>query len=163
MNEVFLCLGGNIGNREVNLSTAILKIGALCGQVIAKSSIYETDAWGSSSSLKYLNQVIQIRTNLSSQKLLQTLLDIESSLGRQRTENQNADRTIDIDILFFNDEVIESDILNIPHPRLHLRYFVLIPMAEINEGYIHPILNKTIKQLALQCADTLKVNMFIKN
>ncbi len=162
MNEVFLCLGGNIGNREVNLNTAILKISELCGKVTATSSIYETEAWGSHSCLNYLNQVIKIHTHLSPQKLLKTLLNIESSLGRQRTKNQNADRTMDIDILFFNAEIIEIDNLQIPHPRLHLRNFVLKPLLEVCEVHIHPVFNKSILQLALQCPDTLKVNKFIK-
>ncbi len=160
MNIVFLCLGGNIGNREVNLSSAIAKITQLCGKILAQSSIYQTEAWGSSSQLKYLNQVIQIQTAYSPEQLLKTLLLIEKSLGRERISNQNADRTIDIDILFFNDEIIETNSLQIPHPRLHLRNFVLQPLKSINEDFFHPKLKKTIKELTLQCTDSLKVTLF---
>ncbi len=163
MNIVFLCLGGNLGNREANLSLAIAEIKQQCGKISAQSSIYQTEAWGSSSQLKYLNQVIQIQTAYSPEQLLKTLLSIEKSFGRERISNQNADRTIDIDILFFNDEIIETNILQIPHPRLHLRNFVLQPLKSINEDFFHPKLKKTIKELALQCTDSLKVTLFKKN
>jgi len=162
MNVVYLCLGGNLGNREVNLTTAILKITQFCGNLLAQSSVYETNAWGTSSTLKYLNQVIKIETNLSANNLLSALLLIEATLGRARTQNQYADRTIDIDIIFFNDDVIITPNLQIPHPRLHLRNFVLKPLAEINETIFHPILKKTIKQLALQCPDNNIVNSYLK-
>lgn len=160
MNIVFLCLGGNLGNREANLAKATAKITQQCGKILAKSSIYQTQAWGSTSQLKYLNQVIQIQTAYSPEQLLKTLLSIEKSLGRERISNQNGDRTIDIDILFFNDEVIETYNLQIPHPRLHLRNFVLQPLKSINEDFFHPIFKKTIKELALQCTDSLKVTLF---
>lgn len=162
MNLVFLCLGGNIGNREANLNSAILKIAELCGQITASSSIYETDAWGSNSNLKYLNQVIQIHTKFTPQQLMQTVLDIETDLGRQRNDNQNADRTIDIDILFFNHQIINSAKIHIPHPRLHLRKFVLMPFFEINQDFLHPEINKTIKQLLLECPDNLSLTLFKK-
>jgi 2-amino-4-hydroxy-6-hydroxymethyldihydropteridine diphosphokinase len=162
MNLVFLCLGGNIGNREANLNSAILKIAELCGQITTSSSIYETDAWGSNSNLKYLNQVIQIHTKFTPQQLMQTVLDIETDLGRQRNDNQNADRTIDIDILFFNHQIINSAKIHIPHPRLHLRKFVLMPFFEINQDFLHPILKKTIKQLLLECPDSLSLRLFKK-
>ena len=163
MNIVFLCLGGNLGNREANLSTSMAKISQLCGKIKYQSSIYETEAWGSSSQLKYLNQVIQIQTTYLPEQLLNMLLQIEKSLGRERNNSQNADRTMDIDILFFNDEIIETNTLQIPHPRLHLRNFVLQPLKNINEDFFHPKLKKTIKQLSLQCNDTSKVSIFKKN
>jgi 2-amino-4-hydroxy-6-hydroxymethyldihydropteridine diphosphokinase len=162
MNEVFLCLGGNIGNREGNLYRAISMIAKLCGQLITSSSIYETEAWGSNSNLKYLNQVVQIRTKMLPAELLQALLGIEFELGRHRKSNQNADRTMDIDILFYNDEIINLPDIQIPHPRLHLRKFVLIPFSEINEGFLHPQLKKSINQLLLECPDSLNLSVFKK-
>ncbi|MDX2173716.1 MAG: 2-amino-4-hydroxy-6-hydroxymethyldihydropteridine diphosphokinase [Bacteroidota bacterium] len=162
MNVVFLCLGGNIGNREGNLNLAISKISQMCGRIISSSSIYETDAWGSYSSLKYLNQVVQIHTKMDANELLKTLLNIEIELGRQRTSNQNADRIIDIDILFFNDEIINLPHIQIPHPRLHLRNFVLKPFSEINEAFLHPQLKKNIKELLLECPDSLTLSLFKK-
>ena len=162
MNEVFLCLGGNIGNREANLQLAILKITDTCGQLINSSSIYETEAWGSNSSLKYLNKVILIKTNLTPLKLLEALSHIEKNLGRIRMQNQNTDRTIDIDILFFNNELIDLPSLQVPHPRLHLRNFVLKPLAEINGEYFHPLIKKNIKQLLLECTDNLAISLFKK-
>jgi 2-amino-4-hydroxy-6-hydroxymethyldihydropteridine diphosphokinase len=129
--------------------------------VDAKSSIYETEAWGSNSILAYLNMAMKIRTEASAEMLLSQLLSIEKKVGRQRDINhKNADRTMDIDILFFNDLVIKTETLEIPHPRLHLRNFVLKPMMEIAHNFEHPIFKKTIETLYLQCEDTLEVRFY---
>ncbi|MBA3665594.1 MAG: 2-amino-4-hydroxy-6-hydroxymethyldihydropteridine diphosphokinase [Bacteroidetes bacterium] len=157
MNEVFLCLGGNLGDRLQNLNTAKALIAEGCGKITAQSKIYETQAWGSTSKNGFLNQVIKITTKSKANILLYQLLMIEKRLGRTRTKNKNGDRTIDIDILFYNQEVINTDGIEIPHPRLHLRKFVLKPMADIAPGFEHPLYNKTIKMLLQECADVLKV------
>ena len=157
MNVAILCLGGNIGNRTENINASKEAIDSLCGKIIAQSSIYETEAWGSDSERKYLNQVIKIETKLTANQLLSNLLKIEKKLGRKRDKNINSDRTIDIDILFFNSEVINNKTLEIPHPRLHQRNFVLKPLNEIASDFKHPVFKKTISVLHKNNKDTLKV------
>jgi 2-amino-4-hydroxy-6-hydroxymethyldihydropteridine diphosphokinase len=152
MNVTYLCLGGNIGNRESSISESILQISAKVGFIHSKSNIYETEAWGVDNQQAYLNQCICVHTSLTALQLIDTLLDIEQKLGRKRTLSEHYEpRTIDIDILFFNNEIIEQPHLIIPHPRLHLRKFVLIPMNEIATNYLHPILNKTIFNVLSSC------------
>lgn len=160
MNVVFLGLGGNLGNRQLNLQEVIAEIGRTCGEILMQSSVYETEAWGSSSANKYLNMVVKVKTELSAQNLIQKLNSIEEVLGRKRSNDRNSDRIMDIDILFFNHEVIESETLEIPHPRLHLRKFVLIPLFEIAKEFQHPILKQSVEQLLLKCPDTLEVIVF---
>lgn len=157
MNEVYLCLGGNLGDRLQNLNTAKALIAEGCGRITAQSKIYETEAWGSRSKKSFLNQVIKIVTPHEAPGLLQGLLLIEKRLGRVRTRSKNGDRIIDIDILFFNHEVIETEGIEIPHPRLHLRKFVLKPLADIDKDFVHPVSEKTIATLLKECGDTLKV------
>jgi 2-amino-4-hydroxy-6-hydroxymethyldihydropteridine diphosphokinase len=161
MNEAYLILGGNIPDRMEYLQLAIFELNKINVYIDAKSSIYETEAWGSNSIFSYLNMAMKIRTEASAEMLLSQLLIIEKKIGRQRDLNhKNADRTMDIDILFFNDLVIKTDTLEIPHPRLHLRNFVLKPMMEIAHNFIHPILKKTIETLYLQCEDELEVRFY---
>lgn len=150
-------MGGNLGDRMQNLNTAKALIAEGCGKISALSKIYETEAWGSNSQNKFLNQVIKIKTRSSAPELLAKLLNIEKKLGRIRTRNKNCDRIIDIDILFYNKEHIVSKSIEIPHPRLHLRKFVLKPLSDIDKDFIHPVLNKSIKELLEVCEDTLKV------
>ncbi|MGZ3919748.1 MAG: 2-amino-4-hydroxy-6-hydroxymethyldihydropteridine diphosphokinase [Bacteroidia bacterium] len=157
MNEVFLCLGGNLGDRMQNLNTAKALIAEGCGKITSQSKIYETDAWGSQSKNKFLNQVIKVNTKDKVEILLIKLLLIEKRLGRTRTRHKNGDRTVDIDILFYNKEHITTEDIEIPHPRLHLRKFVLKPLADIAADFIHPVFNKTISALLKECKDTLKV------
>ena len=157
MNVVFLGLGGNIGNRLENLDKIREAIKSQCGEISKNSGIYETDAWGSESSNKYLNQVVRLLTPLSPEKLLEKLLKIEHTLGRVRSAQQNSDRTADIDILVYNDAVILGEDIQIPHPRLHLRKFVLTPLCEIAPALIHPVLKKSIAALLDACNDTLQV------
>ncbi|MES2515566.1 MAG: 2-amino-4-hydroxy-6-hydroxymethyldihydropteridine diphosphokinase [Bacteroidota bacterium] len=161
MNVAYLCLGGNIGDRENALRLAVLKIGDTAGQITASSSIYETEAWGVENQQAYLNQCIELTTHLGSAELLTTLLFIEKELGRERSDSETYQpRTIDIDILFFNREIITSAQLIVPHPRLHLRKFVLVPLKDICPGFLHPLLNKTILNLWSHCPDTSEVTLF---
>lgn len=159
MNIAFLGLGGNIGDRGAILNASKLAIEAHCGKILKVSALYETEAWGINSDKKYLNQVIKIETDLKPQQLMKRLLKIEKKLGRVRTENQNSDRTIDLDLLLFNSEVIESPDLQVPHPRLHLRKFVLVPLAEIEPQLLHPVAKKTMVQLLKTCKDKLAVKV----
>lgn len=158
MNVAYLCLGGNIGNRKLILVQAMLKINEYVGSIITTSAIYETEAWGVTNQQPYLNCCIEVHTPLKSEELMKTLLEIEFDLGRKRnTQEQYAARTIDIDILFYNMDSIETKNLTIPHPRLHLRKFVLKPLNDIASHYKHPSFKKNIQQLLLDCEDTSTV------
>jgi 2-amino-4-hydroxy-6-hydroxymethyldihydropteridine diphosphokinase len=158
MNVAFLCLGGNIGNREFTLKKAVEKINHEIGKVISQSNYYETEAWGVENQDKYLNQCICIETLLTSRQVLKKSLEIELSLGRKRNHKETYEpRTIDIDMLFYNSDFIQTKELTIPHPRLHLRKFVLIPLNEIASTFLHPVLNKTIKTLLMECEDSCEV------
>jgi 2-amino-4-hydroxy-6-hydroxymethyldihydropteridine diphosphokinase len=162
MNEVYLCLGGNLGNREENISDAIRLILSEIGEIQGKSSIYQTEAWGVQNQQAYLNQVIKISTQFSPNELLEKLLSIEKQLGRKRIESANYEsRTIDIDILFYNNLIYTTENLEIPHPRLHLRNFVLIPLNQINSELTHPVFNKSIKAILAECTDVLQVKEHI--
>lgn len=160
MNVVFLSLGGNRGNRLENLQNAVNKIKDTGAEVVKASSVYETEAWGSNSKNKYLNQVIKLKTPLGGSEFLSQTLRIEKQLGRKRTNDKNADRSIDIDLLFFNKEIIHTKGLQVPHPRLHLRKFVLVPFNEIDGKFKHPTLKKSIKELLQNCPDLLEVKLY---
>lgn len=161
MNVTYLCLGGNIGDREKAIYLALLEISQQVGEITSRSNIHETEAWGVNNQQAYLNQCIEVNTVLSPFELINTLLTIEQQLGRQRTISQTYEpRTIDIDILFYNQDIIDHKQLIVPHPRLHLRKFVLVPLNEICSNYLHPLLNKTIFNLLSTCEDQLEVKLF---
>lgn len=155
MNVAFLCLGGNMGDRLANLNRTKELIKEERLNILAQSNIYETQAWGTEKSADYLNQCIKISTELDAQSLMKLLLNIEQRLGRVRTENKNQSRTVDIDMLLFNGDVIKTELLEVPHPRMHLRQFVLKPLNEIASGILHPVLHKSIHRLLMDCPDTL--------
>lgn len=157
MNAAFLCVGGNIGDRLANIQEAKRQLMGMGCQIEAESSIYQTKAWGVEEAPDYYNQILKISTKSNADVLMKILLEIEKDMGRVRSENRNASRTMDMDILFFNSDVINSEILEVPHPRLHLRNFVLVPLNEIASGFIHPIFNKSIRELLNECADTSAV------
>lgn len=158
MNEVYLCLGGNIGNRAYTMQFAISKIRDIVGHVTALSPLYETEAWGTPHQQAYFNQCLGVRTSLCANDLMAALLDIERQLGRKRNDTNGYEpRTIDIDVLFFNHDVIEQPQLIVPHPRLHLRKFVLVPLCDIAPNYRHPLLKETVRELLHRCEDPLKV------
>lgn len=161
MNAAYLCLGGNIGDREAFLAEAIRRIGERAGSLKQVSLVYETEAWGVSGQQAYLNCCISIETALAPEVLLGLLLEIETELGRTRDPWKTYEpRTIDIDILLYNDLVLEQEHLILPHPRLHLRKFVLIPLSGIAGEYLHPVLNKTIFNLLGECPDTSDVTLY---
>jgi 2-amino-4-hydroxy-6-hydroxymethyldihydropteridine diphosphokinase len=156
MNNVYLLTGGNIGDRLQNLEEACELIEEKAGKVVTRSSIYETAAWGKTDQASFLNQVLCITTPLAAEELLQELLAIELKLGRRRTEKMGP-RTIDIDILFYGNEVISNSELEVPHPRMASRRFVLTPLEEIAAHFVHPVLHKTIHELLQECPDELEV------
>lgn len=149
MEKVFIALGGNVGRVSEKFEMAIEKIREMIGPVIKQSSLYKTEPWGNKNQDDFLNNVICVETNLTSDEVLKNILAIEKTMGRNRNkDNQFAPRTIDIDILFYGNKIINTDNLIIPHPRLHLRNFVLTPLMEIAPGLIHPVLNRTIAELS---------------
>jgi 2-amino-4-hydroxy-6-hydroxymethyldihydropteridine diphosphokinase len=153
MNNVYLLIGGNMGERMANLAAARNRINIDCGRITASSSIYETEAWGYKEQPAFLNQALAIETSLEAEKLMEEILKIEMALGRKR-EIPLGPRIIDIDIIYFNDEIINSSNLTIPHPSMADRKFVLTPLVEIAPAFIHPILLKTNQVLLKECGDS---------
>ena len=145
-----------MGNSTELLSNAIEQIENKIGPLLLQSNLYATAAWGNTSQPDFLNQVIKIATNLQAVETLEIILSIEKEMGRIRTV-KNAPRIIDIDILFFNNEIINRIDLIVPHPEIQNRRFVLTPLNEIAPQMIHPVLNKTIDQLLSFCPDQLAV------
>jgi len=156
-----LLLGGNIGDRLSFLKNAIKEISVHCGDVQKISSIYETAAWGVENQPNFYNQVIKVKSHLSPEIFLQTILKIEKNLGRIRFHKWG-ERVIDIDILFINDLIINTESLTVPHPQLHKRRFTLIPLLEVSPNLNHPLLNKTITELLVDCLDQLQVSKVLE-
>ena len=144
MSKVYFSIGSNKGNRSGLINEAIDKIDIIIGKVVLKSSIYETKSWGFNSN-NFYNICILLESTLTPELILNKILTIEKDMGRLKTTDQYSDRFIDIDILFFDNMIVNSKSLEIPHPRIQLRKFVLIPMLELTPDLIHPILNKSIK------------------
>ncbi len=152
MPKIYILTGSNIGDSLALLKQAKLKINKLIGLVVQASSIYKTAPWGNTNQQDFLNQVLLVDTNLLPEQVLKTALEIEQSMGRMRTEKW-APRIIDIDILFYGDEIINQSNLIIPHSLLHERRFTLAPLAEIAPLYMHPSIHKSIELLLSECTD----------
>ncbi len=148
-HTVYLALGSNLGNRAANLKEAIAALSPQV-DVKARSKVYETPPWGYTQQDKFLNQVLKGKTYVQPEPLLKHLKRLEVALGRQATF-QNGPRLIDIDILFYDDLVFESPILTLPHPRVHERGFVLLPLMDIAPDLVHPTKHKTIRELIAGC------------
>ncbi len=158
-NQAYLLLGGNQGDvREIFLS-ARKQLQTKVGPIVSVSPLYKTEPWGFQSDEVFLNQVLFLHTQLTATQLLKTVQGIEKIHGRKRdsAENGYSSRPLDIDILFFNDAVITTPELVVPHPRLHLRNFTLHPLSDISPRFVHPVLNQTIDQLKNSCIDPHKV------
>ena len=156
MNTVYIQLGSNIGERESFISKSMEQIEENIGEIITESSVFETIPWGNENQNNFLNSVIKIKTPFDSFKVLKKSQEIENNLGRVRVEKWG-ERTIDIDILFYNNKIINTKELIIPHPLIQQRKFVLVPLSEIAPNYTHPILKKSISTLLSECKDNQKI------
>lgn len=156
MEEAYLLLGSNLGDSKKYISEAIQYISQQIGQLTGLSSLYQTASWGNTDQPDFINQVVLIKTKLNPQQLLENILVIEKKLGRERAEKWGS-RTIDIDLLFYGDQIIRDENLVVPHPFLHQRRFTLMPLVELNAGLVHPVLNQTVQTLLNELEDNLSV------
>ena len=156
MHRLFLILRRNVGDRQKILETAKSMIELRMGKIEVQSAVYQTEAWGFESS-PFLNQVVVVDTVLTSAKALDEVQAIENELGRKRLGEGYQARTMDIDILFYDDCQILTETLQIPHPRIASRRFVLVPLCEIAAQKKHPVTGLTVNEMLLQCSDTLEV------
>lgn len=160
MNTAYLILGGNKGDKLRNLQQAIFLLEKEVGAINMKSDIFITAAWGNTNQPDFFNQAVRLETHLSPHDLLKKIISIEEGLGRVRNHEKWMERTMDIDILFYNDEIIDTEDLKIPHPYIQERKFVLIPLEQLSPAFIHPILKKNIQTLLSECADELEVKCY---
>jgi len=152
MRKIYLSIGSNKGNRYSFIKEALRLIQKDIGEVILISKIYETKSWGFQSD-DFLNLCILIKSELIPTKLISKLKNLEERIGRERNNEKIEAREIDIDILFYSDEIVNQKDLIIPHQRLHLRNFVLYPLNDIAADFIHPILLKSVNELLNECED----------
>lgn len=158
MHKITILLGSNQGNRKELIMKAIQLLEIKLGKCHKVSSIYESEAWGFEAEITFLNQVLVFESALKPEEILQIGLDAEKELDRTRNEGGYASRTMDIDLLFYDNQIIEEENLQIPHPRLHLRRFTLEPLVEIMSDFIHPKLKKDMRELLKVCTDNVIPN-----
>ncbi len=154
---VYLSLGSNIKPREKYLSAAMELLNKSAGKILRKSEFYETGGWGFQPETPFINNVVLLETELVATELLKKTQEIEKTLGRERKGKPYSSRKIDIDILYFDNMVIENETLTVPHPLLHMRKFVLVPLTEIAPEHIHPVLKKNTVELLKECNDGSEV------
>lgn len=155
-STAYLLIGGNIGDRAAHLEQATSLIAGCCGSVVHRSPVYETAAWGNTQQAAFLNQALELYTTCLPEALMSQLLQIEERMGRIRGERYGP-RTIDIDILLFNNDIQSTPLLTLPHPEMHKRRFALQPLADIAPGVQHPVLKKSVADLLAECPDGLPV------
>ena len=155
--KAILLLGSNRGDRRRVLEEAVRRLGERAGEVTVLSSLYETEPWGFEDEVPFLNRAVALVTELSPQGLLQVTQGIEQEMGREKDHERYAARILDIDILFFGNRVIDTPPLQVPHPRMAERRFVLEPLAEIAGGLIHPVTGLTVREMLRRCEDKKKV------
>jgi len=162
MSDLYLSIGGNLGDRAKNLLDCRKSIQIQIGDIIEASSIYESESWGFSHPRDFYNQALHVKTCLNAKAILDKIQNIETALGRIRHKSQVYEgRVIDIDILLYEQLVIQEKNLKIPHPHMQNRNFVLIPLVEIAETLIHPILQKPIKEILADCPDKGRIKRVV--
>lgn len=154
---LYLLLGSNLGDKKNQLDLAIDLISQKIGKVVKQSSFYETEPWGFNSEDDFLNIALKILTPLTPKEVLQKINDIENTFGRKRLTTGYSSRPMDIDILFYDDLILNEEALKIPHPLIYERRFVLVPLNEIAPALFHPLLGKSITALLAECQDTKTV------
>ena len=160
MNELYLSLGSNIGERLNFIEDAITLINSKVGTVIKKACIYETPPWGFESS-PFLNTCICIKSKFSTKEILTRLQAIEKELGRkEKTKKGYESRPIDIDIIYASEGIFNTSNLVVPHPLMQERKFVLIPLLDIAKSYLHPLLHVDTETLLIQCKDDATISLF---
>ena len=157
MTKLYILLGGNLGNKQQVFSETWKRLEKQIGPITKRSAVYETEPWGFESNDMFWNQAIEIETELWPDEVLIQTHGIEEILGRIRKENQFDSRIIDIDVLFYGSEIVNQPDLQIPHPRIQDRKFVLVPLCEIAPELVHPVFKKTVCELLSECSDQLAV------
>jgi 2-amino-4-hydroxy-6-hydroxymethyldihydropteridine diphosphokinase len=159
-HKAYLLTGGNLGNRAHTLAVALKLVHDRLGEVLDSSRMYETAPWGFNHETPFLNQALLVETKLTPHELLEGILGIEQEMGRVRDGAQWKERLIDIDVLFYDDLIVNDTKLRIPHPYLQERRFALVPLADIDSSLVHPVLKKTVKQMIIECPDPLEVKPY---
>lgn len=159
-HTIFLSLGSNLGNRMDNIESARRILLQSVGQLVVSSPVYESEPWGFKSDHWFLNQVVKMKTMLQPFPLMEKMLEIEEQIGRERKEEGYTDRLIDLDILFYDDFVINGKVLTLPHPGVADRMFILKPLREIAPDMEHPLLKSSVKKLLKKCKDKGKVKKY---
>ena len=159
MNGIYLSLGSNIGARAGNIARALAELPEHGVRVVGRSSLYETEPVEFLAQGCFLNCVVEVETDLAPVELMRALLDIERAMGRERVAPKGP-RIIDVDILLYGSRVVREADLEIPHPRMAERRFVLVPLAEIAGGVVHPVLKKTVAELLAETSDRSEVKLF---
>ena len=158
--NIIILLGSNLGDRLVNLKQAITSIASF-STILQQSNIYQTAAWGNTDQADFLNQAIEIQTQHTAENLMHALLAIESQMGRVRLQKWEP-RIIDLDIIFYESAIHTTDFIQIPHPEMQNRAFVLKPLLDLIPHFEHPILKQNITQLWEKCPDQLEVSLFVE-
>ncbi|MEC8679315.1 MAG: 2-amino-4-hydroxy-6-hydroxymethyldihydropteridine diphosphokinase [Bacteroidota bacterium] len=159
IENIFLGLGSNQGDRELNLKNSIKLLNSRVGKVLNTSAIYESEPWGVKNQNYFLNQVVEIETHIDPNDLLNICKNIEYYMGR-KPEIRWGKRVIDIDILYYQSKIINQEKLIIPHKLMHERNFVMIPLNDLNENHLHPILKITNKEILNKCIDSCNVKYY---
>jgi len=158
--NIIILLGSNLGDRLANLQQAITSIASF-STILQQSNIYQTAAWGNTDQADFLNQAIEIQPQQTAENLMHALLAIESQMGRVRLQKWEP-RIIDLDIIFYESEIHTTDFIQIPHPEMQNRAFVLKPLLDLIPNFEHPILKQSISQLWEKCPDQLEVSLFVE-
>ncbi len=159
MRDVFFLTGSNLGNRLRNIQSALEIIQLRIGNIKCSSHIYETEPWGYISKNIFYNQCLQVATGIIPEEIMEIIREIEFDAGRKEHNENYSDRRLDIDVLFYGNEIISTEKIEIPHPRVHLRRFALTAMAEIAPQYVHPVFKMTISRLLENCEDKGKISI----